>query len=474
MASRETNDAAWGGPADMSAWEALMWRAEADPRTRSTGVLLEILDREPDWDRLAAAHNRVSQQIPRLRERAVDPLLPLFPPSWSSDPHFDLGYHLQRVRLPEPGTMRQLLDLAQGILARPLDKARPPWEAVLVEGLEDGRAGYLLKVHHSLSDGLGLIQLLTLAHSRTPEPGDHQAAPPAASRPLLTPQSLLASRLRQRLADAPSELIRRGEDSLRLIGRTVRSPGAVAGDTIRFGRSLRRVLTPPPTRRSPLLRGGGGVGYRFVLHDVPLSDLKAAGKAAGGSVNDAFLAGLLGAFRRYHEHHGTPVDLMPIGIPVSLRTSDDPMGGNRFAGARFAAPVGEADPRARIEIIREFVITARAEPAIGFLDLVAPALSRLPAAAIIELAAGMTNVSDVQASNIPGMGHPVYLAGARVTGLYPLGPRPGVAAMIAMISYDGTCCIGLNVDPDVIGDLDVFETCLRAGFDEVLDLRKEP
>jgi len=462
MASQDLNGADWGGPADMSAWEALMWRAEADPRTRSTGVLLEILDGEPDWDRLVAAHDRVSQQIPRLRERAVEPLLPLFPPAWSPDPHFDLGYHLQRVRLPEPGTMRQLLDLAQGILARPLDKARPPWEAVLIEGLEDGRAGYLLKVHHSLSDGIGLIQLLTLAHSRAPEPGDHQLAPPPAPRSPLTPASLLANRLRQRLLDVPSELIRRGEDSLKLMGRT-----------LRFGRSLRRVLTPPPTERSPLLRGGGGVGYRFVLHDVPLSDLKAAGKAAGGSVNDAFLAGLLGAFRRYHEHHGVPVDLMPIGIPVSLRTSDDPMGGNRFAGARFAAPVGEPDPRTRIEIIREFVVTARAEPAIGFLDLVSPTLSRLPTAAIIELAAGMTNVSDIQASNIPGMGHPVYLAGARVTGLYPLGPRPGVAAMIAMISYDGTCCIGLNVDPDVIGDLEVFETCLREGFDEVLDLRKE-
>ncbi len=138
MAAQDTDDAAWGGPANMSAWEALMWRAEADPRTRSTGVLLEILDREPDWDRLVAAHDRISQQIPRLRERAVEPLLPLFPPAWSPDPHFDLGYHLQRVRLPEPGMMRQLLDLAQGILARPVDKARPPWEAVLVEGLEDG------------------------------------------------------------------------------------------------------------------------------------------------------------------------------------------------------------------------------------------------------------------------------------------------------------------------------------------------
>ena len=469
----DAEGAAWGGPADMSAWEALMWRAEADPRTRSTGVLLEILDREPDWDRLVAAHDRVSQQIPRLRERAVEPLLPLFPPAWSPDPHFEVGYHLQRVRLPAPGTMRQLLDLAQGILARPLDKARPPWEAVLIEGLQDGRAGYLLKVHHSLSDGIGLIQLLTLAHSRAPEPGDHQLAPRAAPRPLLTPKSLLATRLRQRLTDAPADFIRRSGDSVKLIGRTVRNPAAVAGDTLRFGLSLRRVLTPPPADRSPLLRGGGGVGSRVVLLDVPLSDLKAAGKAAGGSVNDAFLAGLLGAFRRYHEHHGIPVDLMPIGIPVSLRTSDDPMGGNRFAGARFAAPVGEPDPRARIELIREFVVTARAEPAIGFLDLVAPALSRLPTAAVIELAAGMTNVSDVQASNIPGMGHPVYLAGARVTGLYPLGPRPGVAAMVAMISYDGTCCIGLNVDPDVISDLEIFETCLREGFDEVLTLRKE-
>jgi len=378
MAAQDTDDAAWGGPANMSAWEALMWRAEADPRTRSTGVLLEILDREPDWDRLVAAHDRISQQIPRLRERAVEPLLPLFPPAWSPDPHFDLGYHLQRVRLPGPGMMRQLLDLAQGILARPVDKARPPWEAVLVEGLEDGRAGYLLKLHHSLSDGLGLVQLLRLAHSSTPEPGDHQLAPPPAPRPLLTPAGLLADRLRQRLTHTPSELIRRGDDSLKLIGRTVRNPGAVASDALRFGRSLRRVLTPPPAERSPLLRGGSGFGYRLVLHDVPLSDLKAAAKAAGGSVNDAFLAGVLGAFRRYHEHHGVPIDLMPIGIPVSLRTSDDPMGGNRFAGARFAAPVGEADPRTRIEIIREFVITARAEPAIGFLDLVAPTLSRLP------------------------------------------------------------------------------------------------
>src|SRR5260370_1378585 len=179
----------------MSAWEALMWRAEADPRTRSTGGLLEGLHREPDWDRLGP----------------------------------------------------------------------PP------------------------------------ANARPPAPGGRQPAPPPAPRPLLTPAGLLANRLRQRVSDAPSAWIRRGDDSLKLIGHTVRHPGAVVGDTIRFGRSLRRVLTPPPTERSPLLRGSSGFGYRFVVHDVPLSDLNAAGRAAGGSVDDALRPRVRAAFWRYHD-----------------------------------------------------------------------------------------------------------------------------------------------------------------------------
>lgn len=81
----------------------------------------------------------------------------------------------------------------------------------------------------------------------------------------------------------------------------------------------------------------------------------------------------------------------------------------------------------------------------------------------------MTTVFDVQASNIPGLGHPVFLAGAKVERMYPMGPRPGVAAMVTVVSYDGTCCVGVNLDPAVI-DIAVFEDCLRGGFEEVLAL----
>lgn len=461
----------WGGPAEMSAWEAVMWRAEGDLRTRSTGVLLEILESEPDWDRLLAAHERITRRVPRLRERVVEPLLPLVSPVWAPDPHFDLAYHVQHLQLPAPGSERRLLDLVAAIESRPVDRNRPPWEAALITGLEGGRAAYVLKVHHSLSDGLGLIQLLDIAHSRSPEPStngvEETVDPPA--RATVTPAGLLVDRLRAGVASAPADLARASGTALSAVEGVVRDPVGSGRKALAFGASLRRMLTPPTAERSPLLRDGG-FGYRLVAHDVPLADLKRAGKAAGGSVNDAFLAAVLGTFRRYHEHHGVKVDHMPLSVPVSLRSADDPAGGNRFAGVRFDAPVGEPDPSARIAMIRDFIVNVRSEPAIGFLDLITPVISRLPSTVLTQIAGGLTTVSDIQASNIPGLGHPVYLAGAKVERMYPMGPRPGVAAMVTVVSYDGTCCIGVNLDPAVVDDIALFEQCLRDGFDEVLAL----
>ena len=95
----------------------------------------------------------------------------------------------------------------------------------------------------------------------------------------------------------------------------------------------------------------------------------------------------------------------------------------------------------------------------------------MPRFALVGLAASLTSVSDVQASNIPGLGYTAYLAGARITRTFPFGPRPGVAAMATMLSYDGTCCIGFNIDPEAITDTGVFERCMREGFDEVLEIR---
>jgi WS/DGAT/MGAT family acyltransferase len=453
----------------MGASEAVMWRAEGDLRTRSSGALLEILDSPPDWARFRAAHERAVAAIPRLRDRVVLPLLPVVAPTWAPDRHFELDYHVQRLRVAEPGSMRDVLDLAGQLCSRTLDTNRPQWEAFLIEGMADGRAAYLLKLHHALSDGLGMVQLLEMAHSTTKAPGGNRLAdhPETESSTDVNPWSVLVNRLTEEITGAPGRLAGAARTGLDLVGRTARDPFGTVRRGVDYGLSLRRMLDPPRADRSPLLNTQG-VGYRLALHDLSLAELKAAGKAASGSVNDAYLAGVLGTFRRYHEHFGIRIEQMPMGIPISLRDSNDPLGGNKFTGARIIGPVGEADPARRIKQVRELILATRAEPAIGFLDLISPALAMLPSAALTEVVGTMTKVSDVQASNIPGLGQPVYLAGSQVEGMYPIGPRPGVAAMVTMVSYDGTCCIGVNFDPEAITDLPVFERCLREGFEEVL------
>jgi diacylglycerol O-acyltransferase / wax synthase len=458
--------ASWGGDQDLSAWEALMWRTGGDHRTRSTGVIVELLDQEPDWQRLVAAHDRFTQHVPRLRERIVEPALPLVSPAWSPDPHFDLDYHLQRVRLPGDGSMAELHAVAAQFAARPLDPERPPWEALLVLGVTGGQAAYLFKPHHTLSDGIGLLQLLDLAHGRSREPGLADDRPMPEPRRKETPEGLLVNRLAAKVVSAPVSALR---ETLHAAGRFAGDPIGTTTDALKFAKSLQRVLSPPDALHSPALTCSES-GYRLDTFDVAFDDLKAAARAAGGSVNDAYLAALLGGVRRYHETLSLTVESIPVAIPVSLRTDADPMGANKFAGARFVAPVGEPDPKIRIAAVHDFVTEARLEPALGFLDLIAPVLSRLPGILLTRIAGEMTGLSDLQASNLGAIGRPLYLAGARVTHIYPMGPRPGIPAMVAMLTYDGTCCIAVNFDPEAVADPEAFAACLREGFEEVLAL----
>lgn len=458
----------WGRSPYLSAFETLTWRVEADPRLRSTITLVEILDREPDWERLLAAHEWATRVVPRFRQRVVEPILPVGRAAWVVDRNFDLNYHVRHIRLPDPGTVRQLLDLAQQQAMTPFDRARSPWEATLVSGLEGGGAAYILKLHHATTDGLGGIQLLSMLHGR-----ERAAAPkpqPDAPDPgSVTPTRLLVDNLGQRIRGAPSLAIRPWTAGFRFARTALGGPIEAVGDVARLASSAHRVLGPPPADRSPLL-AGASLSWHFETHEVALTDLKAAARTVGGSVNDAFIAALLGAFRLYHEHFGVDIDRIPIAIPISLRTTDDPMGGNKFAGARFAAPIGEVDPGERIRAVRQFILDARGEPAIDALNVVTPLLGLIPTPLMTKLIADQADGHDIQASNVPGIGHAAYLADAEVTHMFPFGPVPGCAAMVAMVSHNGRCCIGVNLDPAAITDPELFARCLKQGFDEVLEL----
>jgi diacylglycerol O-acyltransferase len=220
---------------------------------------------------------------------------------------------------------------------------------------------------------------------------------------------------------------------------------------------------------SPLLARRGR-SWRFAAIDVAFADLRAAGKAAGGSVNDVYLAALLGGYRHYHAALGTPVEAIPMTIPISLRKPSEARGGNQITAARFAGPVAITDPRARIEHVRTLIRDARAEPALDVTGTLAPLVARLPSPLIAPVVGPLTRGNDLQASNIPGIRDQVYLAGARIERMYTYGPLPGCAAMITMVTHGDTGCVAVNFDAAAFTQPQLFVDSLVAGFTEVLSL----
>jgi diacylglycerol O-acyltransferase len=464
-----------GQPDELSPLDYLFHRGEAHPATRSAFLDLEILDRPADWGRLREAMDRASRVVIRMRQKVVVPPIPTTPPRWVVDPDFDLDYHLRRVALPRPGTLRQLLDLAEVTLQSPLDTSRALWEAVYVEGLAGNKPGnkqghrsaLLIKLSHAITDGLGGLALFEQIYDTEREPE------PRPMPPLPVPRDVSGEDLvRDSLRRLPATTLTVGRNWLgRAVGTAARlatRPGPVVSGAIGFADSARRMLGPPPAEPSPLLRRRSLVTRTFVL-ELPLTDLRAAAKAAGGSVNDAYLAALCGGLGRYHEVLGVPVEAVPLTIPVSLRTDDDPASGNRFTGVTIAAPLGESDPAERMKQIREQVIARRSEPAIDVLGRLAPVLSLLPDEALLTVTERITP-PDIQASNVPGYAQETFLAGARVDRQYGMGPVPRVAMMAILISRAGTCTVTFRYDTASFTAADQLEKCLQLGFDEVVEL----
>ncbi|WP_433260412.1 wax ester/triacylglycerol synthase domain-containing protein [Actinosynnema sp. CS-041913] len=450
MRPTPTGPPLWSAEPRMSAMETMFWRGETDPRIRVVIMAVEVLDRAPDWDHLVRRHDRLSRVAPRLRQRVADSAVRLGRPRWEDDPHFDLGYHLRRVRLPEPGTLRRLLDLARTAALTPLDRTRPLWEATLVEGLAGGGAAYVLKLHHSLCDGIGAAQLFAVLH----DAGASDS--PVRLTPLPTPT-------------APP-------DGRHRVGAPRRSSGPVAAG-VRAGRFARTVLKAtmlPAAPPSPLLSGRSRARF-FDAVTLPTADLRAAGRAVGGSMNDCYLALLLGAFSRYHEHFGVELAELPVLMPISTRTAESDPGGNRFASHRLAAPMSGADFARRVRGVRAAVASARDGTALKALAVLARCATPMPAPVIAFAERMLFRGNDLLASNFPGTAESAWLAGARVEAVYPFAPVVLGAATAVMVSYGANCHIGLNLDPAAIRRPEVFLDCLHREWEDVLaQIRNTP
>lgn len=444
--------------------DAFTWAMESDPRLRSTVVTVIVLDQSPDWDEIRRRIDRLSRTLPMFRQRVVQSPPPA-PPRWEPAPDFDLDYHLRRVTVPAPTSLDAVLEMARLAQMADFDRARPLWEVTLVDGLADGKAVLLCKFHHGLTDGVGGVQIgMTLFDiDKRPTPvGSLPDEPPAPERSWLDgyvdtvryDAQLVGAALTGAVKSAPG-----------LLYAGVRRPGATLSAATATAASVYRTIRPMNRTGSPIMKRRSLV-RRLGVHQVPLPQLRDAAHRSDGALNDAFVAGVTGGLRLYHDKHGAQIGDLHLAMPVSLRTEADGMGGNRITLMRFDVPVGLADPSMRISEIHRRAGNVRRERSLPHTQAIAGVLNLMPRWYIGSI---LRHV-DFVASDVPGIPIPVCLAGASVCAQYAFGPTVGAAVNITLLTYVDTCNIGINVDTGAIPDYDVFHDCLVEGFDEVLAL----
>jgi WS/DGAT/MGAT family acyltransferase len=454
----------------LGASDAVLWDIEKDPVLRSTITAVALLDTSPDWDRFVGRLHHATTAVPRLRQRVVVPPLRVGPPQWVDDDRFDLGYHLRRVRAPATApddALRAALDVAQPLAMAPFDRARPLWEFTLVEDLPGGRAALVHKVHHSLTDGVGGIRLaLTLLDE---EPGGPDPEPTTSPATGDDPSA------RSVVTDSLSDEIGRNLRAVRgipraagaAVARTVRDPVRAAGETVRMAGSAVRLLRPATHPGSPIMRDRT-LARRFEALDVPWATLRDAAHAAGGTVNDAFLAAVAGGIAAYHRRHDAELAHLRFTMPINVRHDDDPAGGNRFVPARFTVPATIDDPAVRIEAMGRLAGEWQHEPALQLTEPLAALLDRLPVTVTTSVFGGMLKGVDAVVTNVPGVPTRCYLAGAEVVGEWAFAPTSGAALSVALISHVGTGCIGITIDTGAVPDPELLTACLEDGFAEIL------
>jgi diacylglycerol O-acyltransferase len=214
---------------------------------------------------------------------------------------------------------------------------------------------------------------------------------------------------------------------------------------------------------------GRSLSVRFDVITAPLAETKTAARQAGGRLNDAFVAAVLGGLRRYHDVHGCQeVDALRTGMPINIRNEGtQDLAGNQFVPARFVVPLGPPDPVSRMLAVRDLVARQRSEPALASTDAIAGVLNRLPTSVTTQLFGSMLKGVDFITSNVPGTPVPVYAAGAQIEANFPFGPLSGAATNVVLLSYVDELHIGVNTDPAAIPDPEVFLECLQDGFEEV-------
>jgi diacylglycerol O-acyltransferase / wax synthase len=403
--------------------------------------------------------------VPRLRRRLMDVPLGADHPVWVDDERFTLERHVKLTALPPPCDRRRLLELAERLMAQPLDRSRPLWELWFVDGVDGGRhVGVVHKSHHALADGISGVDLATVLLDFSREHVDAQAPPWRPESPP-DPARLFLDSVSLRMAAS--------RDLVRSAGTVTTTPQQVAVTARRLARSFASIADGGALAPRSSLNDEVGMGRRLEVCRVELETAKLIRRAFECTVNDVVLATVGGALARVLARRGELRDdlVLKVVCPVSVRDeSDRGKLGNQLSFLFVPLPIGGCDAAQRLRAVRSATVGLKErEQAIGAAALLS--LSEYAAPTMLGVAARAAHaqpLANLMVTNVPGPQVPLYCLGAEMLDVYPIVPlSKNLTLNVAVMSYRGWLHFGLLSDRKSGRDLEILAGGLEDAYDEL-------
>jgi diacylglycerol O-acyltransferase len=447
-------------PSDLSAIQA-----ERGPVHMHVGGVL-VFDGRVTRDAVVERLRRRLHLIPRYRMRLESPALGLANPVWLEDSSFDPARHVRRSALPAPGGDAELSELVGHVLSERLDRSRPLWQLIVVEGLAGGRSAVVAKMHHALVDGLAAVDVSTVVLDPTPEGLD--LPPPeesAATAPGRTARVEQLARIAAAQLRVPRKLAR--ETVSRAFTTDPRAAARQAREAAGVVAELARVRPAAPDTR---LNQAIGPERLFATARARLEDVKAVRRAAGATVNDVLLAAVSLALSDYlgEEAPERAVALVPVSIRAEGEGHDV---GNRISTVFCDLPL-RGDPLERVRRISAEMGRVKQSAQVRAGALIAGATGLAPpiVSSLAVRAMSGPRIFNLVVSNVPGPQQTFYLAGVPMREVFPavpLNPR-NQALSIGIVSYDGGVHFGLLADRDALPDVADAAAALERAMAELV------
>lgn len=409
---------------------------------------------------------------PIFRRRLLEVPMQLDHPYWVEDADFDMDLHLPHIGLPQPGGMKELMTLAAQVLARPLDRSRPLWELIYVEGLHNiegvppGAIALIAKVHHAAVDGISGEEILAALLDLSVVP--REVAVEQAWEPdhLPNPMQLFARGLKATFK------------SPRVGYRLARTVGATVVKSVKE-HALSRDNLPPALFSAPYTITNTPVTAHRVFGgaQLPLVRINRIKHAvAGATMNDVVLTICSGALREYLLRRDIlPAESLVAMAPISVRKRQEQYtGGNRIFAMLVALATQEANPLRRMALIQGSVhASLQYKKAVEAAQLA----EDLPAAAAAlamrwyihnQISQKHRPWFNAIITNIPGPPRPLYMGGARL--MQQLGSGPiidGVGLIIVITTYAGSVGIGLTSCKEIFPEIDELAAYMHQALDEL-------